>query len=98
MSCCLSAETKAYYEAQKTTLANIIAEIEDAMLKGATRSYISSYELDTGAGKQKMTYKNINEMIKGLKDLTALYGWYCDKLSGVGVVDMTLRRKGWPVC
>ena len=90
---CLTAAREAEITARRDQLVLIITELETAMLTGAATSYISNYELDTGAGKQKVTYKNINEMIKGLKELQALVDYYNSKLAGKGIINMNLTRR-----
>jgi hypothetical protein len=90
---CLTATRKAELIAQRDALIASIAILSQAITNGAATAHITSYEIDTGAGKQKVTYKNINEVIRAEKTLQAQLDRINTILEGKGVVDMDLRRK-----
>jgi len=87
-------DRKTDLEQQKLDLQAIITELIASILKGAKSSYISNYELDTGAGKQKVTYRNLAEMQRGLTLFQSELNRICSILGGTGVVDFALKRHG----
>jgi len=91
---CLSDERKTELEAKKVKLENIIAAIEDSILEGATTAFFSNTELDTGEAKQKISFRNIAEMQRGLRLFEANLARVCVILEGKGIVDFGLYRRG----
>jgi flagellar biosynthesis/type III secretory pathway protein FliH len=90
---CLSAERRAELEEQRDQLEAIITELNTAIIAGAKSAHMTSYELDTGAGKQKVTYKNINELHRAIKGFQNSLDRVNSMLDGTSVVDFQLRRK-----
>jgi hypothetical protein len=89
---CLSAAKRAELIARRDKLITQIAAMDDAIDEGIDRAHLSSIEFDSGDGKEKSSYRNINEVIKARDALELELARVNNRLCGRGVVNMTLRR------
>jgi hypothetical protein len=90
---CLTADEKTRLEAKRDKYILIITSIEDALEAGAVSGYIGSYEIDTGAGKQKVSYRNLSEIQRALSLFESKLARIYTILEGKGVVDATMHRR-----
>lgn len=85
----ITTTNRARYQAAITRLEANIAIVQAGM---ADFGLEKSWELDTGAGKQKVSYRSVDEMIKALNGWESLLGYYHGKLAGFGAVQMRMER------
>ena len=78
--------------AQRDKVKTFLDAIDAAFLAGLTNANISSYEFDSGEGKQKTSYRNVNELMKARDALEIEYSRILNRLCGRGVVNFGLKR------
>ena len=88
-----------YIDARRQRLARRLAavqaqieQLETVMLEMASTG-VSSYEFDSGEGKQRTTRRSLDEIKKTLDGLYANEDHYVNELSGMGIVSIRLRRR-----
>lgn len=88
-----------YIDARRQRLARRLAavqaqieKLETAMLEMAATG-VSSYEFDSGEGKQRTTRRSLDEIKKTLDGLYATEDHYVNELSCMGIVSLRLRRR-----
>ena len=88
-----------YIDARRQRLARRLAavqaqieKLETVMLKMAATG-VSSYEFDSGEGKQRTTRRSLDEIKKTLDGLYATEDHYVNELSCMGIVSLRLRRR-----
>ena len=88
-----------YIDARRQRLARRLAavqaqikQLETVMLKMAATG-ASSYEFDSGEGKQRTTRRSLDEIKKTLDGLYAAEDHYINELSCMGIVSLRLRRR-----
>lgn len=88
-----------YIDARRQRLARRLAavqaqieKLETAMLEMAATG-VSSYEFDSGEGKQRTTRRGLDEIKKTLDGLYATEDHYVNELSCMGIVSLRLRRR-----
>lgn len=69
-----------------------IASLEAAMT-GAATGGIGSMELDTGEGRQKVVFKNVESVQRALTKLYAMEEWLIRRLNGGTLISIRKRRK-----
>lgn len=69
-----------------------IEKLETIMLEMASTG-VSSYEFDSGEGKQRTTRRGIDEIKNMLDGLYATEDHYVNELYSMGIVSMRLRRR-----
>lgn len=89
---CLPAWKKKLLIAKRDRLTTQLESIEIVIDNAIATGTISNYELDTGQGKQKVTYRNINELTKARSALELELARVMNKLCCRGVVNLGLRR------
>ena len=62
--------------------------------KGIDRAHLSGIEFDSGEGRQKTTYRNLNEVLRAREDLETELNRVLNRLCCRGVVNMGLKRYG----
>lgn len=53
----------------------------------------ASYAFDSGEGSQRTTQRKINDMLENIQQLEATESHLINELSGMGLVNVRLRRK-----
>ena len=89
---CLSTWKKTLLIAKRDKLIAQITILNDVYTDALATGKISSYKLNTGAGEQQTSYRNINEIKKALDDLETELSSVLNKLCCRGVVNLGLRR------
>ncbi len=78
--------------ARRDKLEEQLEAIENAIDEGISDSNISSYEFDSGDGKQKTSYRNLNEVLKARETLELEYNRVLNRLCGKGIINLNLTR------
>lgn len=89
---CLPAWKKSLLIARRDKLITQLTAIETAIDEGLTNANISSYEFDSGDGKQKTSYRNLNEVFKARETLELELERTYNQLRQVGLLNMSMRR------
>ncbi len=83
---------KTQLQIRRDKLEKQIAALDVAIDQGVDRGHISNYEFDSGEGKHKTTYRNLNEVIKARDLMEAQLQRIYSQLSCRAVVNLNLRR------
>ena len=69
-----------------------LTALDAAYLEASTE--IKEYRFDSGEGSQRVAYRNLDDLRNQISALEAEIDALYRKLSGTGVVNMSLRRNG----
>ncbi len=89
---CLTAAQKSDLIAQKTELEAQLALANTAYREALTSGSVKSYRFDPGDATQQATRRDPAELRKEIKDIQADIDRINNRLFGVGLVSMRLRR------
>jgi hypothetical protein len=89
---CLPNWRKTLLIAKRDKLIAQITILDDVYTDALSTGKISSYKLNTGAGEQQTSYRNLNELKKALDALEIELARVFNKLCCRGVVNLGLRR------
>ena len=92
MACRLPAWKRNFLITQRDRIAAQLTSIEDAIDKSISTGNISNYEFQDGEGKQKTTYRNINQLLEARDALELEYERILNRLCCRGVVNLGLNR------
>lgn len=79
-------------EARLASVQSRIAALE-ASIGDSTPAALSSTELDTGEGRQKLVWRNPTLISKEIDKLYATEEWLVRRLNGQGITNVRRRRK-----
>jgi len=92
MTCNLPSWKRTMLIARRDKLKTQIENIETVIDKAITSGHLSGIEFDSGDGKEKSTYRNLNEIRKFQESLEYEYERVLNRLLCRGVVNLGLRR------
>lgn len=70
-----------------------LASLNDAFSEAVKNAEIQSYKFDSGEGEQAATRRKPEDILKAIRLLEAEVDRLYGRLSGKGVVNMSLRRR-----
>ena len=89
---CLTASTIASIQARITTLQARLVIADEAY--DAALVEIEEYRFDSGVGSQRVRYRKLGELQKAIDSIDARINSLQRRLTGKGISNMALRRKG----
>lgn len=89
---CLTATTRASIQARITTLQTRLTTADEAY--DAALTEIEEYRFDSGVGSQRVRYRKLGELQKAIDSIEARINSLARRLTGKGISNMSLRRKG----
>jgi chromosome segregation ATPase len=89
---CLSSTTRTVLKARLEKLTARLTALSDTIDKAIERGHLSGIEFDSGDGKEKSTYRNINEIRRYEKEIENEISRIEDRLNCAGLVNLRLVR------
>lgn len=89
---CLTAAQKTDLETRKETLVAQLALANTAYTESLTSGSVTSYRFDPGDATQQATRRAPAELLQQIKDIQAEIDRINNRLFGIGLVSMRLRR------
>lgn len=83
---------RSYLEQRAAKYLELIEAMENTILE-LSEQKVQSYELETSEGRQRATDKQLLDAQRALRVYERNYEHYCNRLQGLGMVSIRLRRK-----
>lgn len=92
---CLSSYLRTKYQADLARVQAQLAEIDTAVTSAMTNGEVEEYRFNSGEGQQMTRRRSLKELLDVQEKLEAKEAKILRKLNGRGLVNMTMRRKGY---
>lgn len=89
---CLSQWKRTILQAQLVKLREQYTSLQDTIDKAITKGHLSNIEFDSGEGKQKSSYRSLNELQKYEKELEQRIESLENRLQCKGLINLNLSR------